>query len=590
MIKRESHKCLGTDSPGFALWRQLLYRANRFQQEKLLSNYNIASQLPIHLRSYWIVRNELLEEPYAESDLDSEFIESVALLDDQRIIYLTSKGYIKIWNLHTSTLEQMINIPVLSIAVLDKNTIVFTRLSALNILDLYTSEIKELFSFSHRINHFGILDTEHVITCGDDTFEILNLNTGLVELTFSMHKSDMEIYRLIVLDQDHIISVSDESISRIWNLKTYDVERTLIGNPSIIPSFAALAENRVISNFDGNFKISNMKTMEVEKVLGDIPNDMNVTLLDEDHIVTFHESLNIWNLKTGKLEQAVSSESFSGHRRCIYELNLIGQEYIISNSEDEVKVWDLKTGTVKQILNVEGVPFLSILNENHIIYSNGSLNIWNRITDQVERILDVNESIYKVLKLDESHVAYFQEESWGVFNLDSRKIEQTFAYNADQPNNVIVLDMQRIALGFPDSTIKIWNFQTGAVEQELIDTVKHGILAIAQLDTYHIISVSYDQTLKLWNLTTGQVKQTLTGHESWVNAVAVVDPQRIVSASDDGTLKVWDLTIGQVIASIGLDGAPQCVAVARQGGRTLVVAGDADGALYCLELVEPVAS
>jgi len=28
--------------------------------------------------------------------------------------------------------------------------------------------------------------------------------------------------------------------------------------------------------------------------------------------------------------------------------------------------------------------------------------------------------------------------------------------------------------------------------------------------------------------------------------------------------------------------------VARQGGRTLVVAGDAGGALYCLELVEPV--
>jgi hypothetical protein len=32
----------------------------------------------------------------------------------------------------------------------------------------------------------------------------------------------------------------------------------------------------------------------------------------------------------------------------------------------------------------------------------------------------------------------------------------------------------------------------------------------------------------------------------------------------------------------------QCVTVARQGGRTLVVAGDAGGALDCLELVEPV--
>jgi len=50
---------------------------------------------------------------------------------------------------------------------------------------------------------------------------------------------------------------------------------------------------------------------------------------------------------------------------------------------------------------------------------------------------------------------------------------------------------------------------------------------------------------------------------------------------------MWRLDTRPVIASIGLDGALQCVAVVRQDGRTLVVAGDAGGALYCLELVEP---
>ncbi|HRW11471.1 MAG TPA: hypothetical protein P5121_40515 [Caldilineaceae bacterium] len=43
-----------------------------------------------------------------------------------------------------------------------------------------------------------------------------------------------------------------------------------------------------------------------------------------------------------------------------------------------------------------------------------------------------------------------------------------------------------------------------------------------------------------------------------------------------------------MIASIGLDGALRCVAMTREDGRTLVVTGDAGGALYCLELVEPV--
>jgi len=112
---------------------------------------------------------------------------------------------------------------------------------------------------------------------------------------------------------------------------------------------------------------------------------------------------------------------------------------------------------------------------------------------------------------------------------------------------------------------------------------------VAVVDGQRIVSASADRTLKVWNLTTGQVEQTLTSHESSVNSVAVVDGQRIVSASFDRTLKVWDLTTGQVIASIGLDGTLQCMGVVRQDGRMLVVAGDAGGALYCLELVEPVA-
>jgi WD40 repeat protein len=112
------------------------------------------------------------------------------------------------------------------------------------------------------------------------------------------------------------------------------------------------------------------------------------------------------------------------------------------------------------------------------------------------------------------------------------------------------------------------------------------VYALAVLDGQRIVSAADDGTLKVWNLVTGQLEQTLAGHEGWVTGVAVLDAGRIVSASADRTLKVWDLQSGQVSASLGLDGAPQCVAVARQGGRTLVVAGDAAGALYCLELVE----
>jgi WD40 repeat protein len=115
------------------------------------------------------------------------------------------------------------------------------------------------------------------------------------------------------------------------------------------------------------------------------------------------------------------------------------------------------------------------------------------------------------------------------------------------------------------------------------------VLSLAILDANHIASASDDHSIKIWNLSTALVEQTLNGHNDSVNALTVLDRNRIISASSDCTLKVWNLHTSEVIASIGLDGALTCVAVTRQHGRTLVVAGDAGGALYCLELVEPVA-
>lgn len=86
---------------------------------------------------------------------------------------------------------------------------------------------------------------------------------------------------------------------------------------------------------------------------------------------------------------------------------------------------------------------------------------------------------------------------------------------------------------------------------------------------------------------THALRRTLSGYEDRVLAVTVLDHQYVVSASADRTLKVWNLQTDAVLASIDLDGALQCVAVARQAARMLVVAGDAGGALYCLELIEP---
>lgn len=136
-----------------------------------------------------------------------------------------------------------------------------------------------------------------------------------------------------------------------------------------------------------------------------------------------------------------------------------------------------------------------------------------------------------------------------------------------------------LATGSYDSTIKIWNIETGKEIRTLTGHTS-GIRAL-QFDDNKLISGSLDQTLKVWNwrtgecmstyrghtagviglnfegniLASGSVDQTvkiwnfhdkstfcLKGHSDWVNAVKVDSASRTVfSASDDCTVRLWDL-------------------------------------------------
>jgi len=83
------------------------------------------------------------------------------------------------------------------------------------------------------------------------------------------------------------------------------------------------------------------------------------------------------------------------------------------------------------------------------------------------------------------------------------------------------------------------------------------------------------------------------GIEDRVRAVVVTpDGRYAISASTDRTLKVWDISTelnagletGRELATVALEGMPNCITVAPDGVTTL--AGDGAGNIYCLQYVE----
>lgn len=98
-------------------------------------------------------------------------------------------------------------------------------------------------------------------------------------------------------------------------------------------------------------------------------------------------------------------------------------------------------------------------------------------------------------------------------------------------------DDKILATGSYDSTIKIWDIETG---EEIRTLVGHtsGVRAL-QFDDTKLISGSMDKSLKIWNYRTGKCLSTLPGHTDGVICLHF-DSTLLVSGSVDKTIKVWN--------------------------------------------------
>lgn len=141
----------------------------------------------------------------------------------------------------------------------------------------------------------------------------------------------------------------------------------------------------------------------------------------------------------------------------------------------------------------------------------------------------------------------------------------------------VVLDSARnqACSGSMDSTVRVWNLQTGECQHTL--TGHASLVGLLGLSPSYLVSAAADSTLRIWDPDSGELRNTLAAHTGAITCFQH-DEFKVLSGSD-GTLKMWDVRDGSIVRDLltGIIGVWQvvfegrwCVAASNRQDATVL--------------------
>ena len=264
------------------------------------------------------------------------------------------------------------------------------------------------------------------------------------------------------------------------------------------------------------------------------------------------ETVRLWDAETGALQQTL--EGHTGWvRSCAFSHD---DRRLASGSADKtVRIWDTETGALQQTLEGHTDSVYSV------VFSHDDRRLASGSGDETVTDLGYRDGCPTADARGPYGLGLGQWPSHTTTG-GWRLVLATTPYGSGMPRRVLYSRRSRAirtrsTQWSSRTTTGGWRlvlatrpYGSGIPRRVLYSRRSRAIRAGSGRATFshngqRLASGSADKTVRLWDTETGALQQTLEGHTNWVHSVAFShDDRRLASASSDKTVRIWDTETG----------------------------------------------
>ncbi|QRV86841.1 hypothetical protein RhiJN_14859 [Ceratobasidium sp. AG-Ba] len=400
----------------------------------------------------------------------------------------------------------------------------------------------------------------YVVSCSlDNTILVRNVENGAVVLGPLSGHTDWIYSVKFSPNGDCIVSGSKDKAVRVWesihlDTASVDVEQgphSIVGSllpfNSVPPTVLSSDGQRIVAGLQ-NSSICIWDTEAAQLVLGPLEcrsdSICSIALSPDNTIVACgctNGTIHMWDAESGKsLREPLQTDCSSS-----ITFSHDGQKMATSRA-GKLRVWNSTTGTTttSPLINLEK-------RVNAITFLHDGRQVAVVSTGFVVSRCDVETGETTTVSLEKDLVP---GPVWCT---------------------AISSDGLKVACGFRNGTILVWNVEKGEIAFDPLTGHSDGVLSVAfSLNNKCLVSASIDRSIRIWDTETGSaVLNPLLGHRHPVRRISISpDSHRIVSVSS-GTICAWDVESFMIpsISTVFLPDTPIPMLPPSEDGEQLVL-------------------